>query len=143
MTGTGAGRNALGPETVRSGRKKLQGSEEAVPGYGETSQLHQPVPRRGAPQYAGSYQGTPQASGPLGFASSGGLPPYGNWGTQGKGGGRRCTLEGGGGAQEPDRSGGEGGQNCKGRTGQVERGGLEDPRLLGISGRGAQQGVVV
>ena len=28
-----------------TGRQKLQGGKEAVPGYGETSQLHQPVPR--------------------------------------------------------------------------------------------------
>ena len=50
-TGTSATRtrgDALGPKAVRTGRPKLQGGEEAVPGYGETHQLHQPVPRRRA-----------------------------------------------------------------------------------------------
>ena len=45
---TGTGGDALGPEAVRTGRPKLQGGEEAVPGYGETPQFHQPVPGRGA-----------------------------------------------------------------------------------------------
>ena len=45
---TGTGGDALGPEAVQTGRPKLQGGEEAVPGYRKTHQLHQPVPGREA-----------------------------------------------------------------------------------------------
>ena len=46
---TGTGGEALGLETFRPGHQELQGSEGAILEYGEPSQFHQLVPRRGAP----------------------------------------------------------------------------------------------
>ena len=60
-----------------------------------------------------------------------------------EGGRRRGAPEGSWRAQEPDRGSGEGGQDCKDRMGQVERGGPEDPQLLGVFGRCTKQGEVI
>ena len=90
-TGTstiGTGGDALGPEAVRLSHPKLQSGEEAVPRYGEAHQLYQPVPGRRARRHAGLDQGTPFTIGRFGFASLDGLPPEGEWGTQGEGGQR-------------------------------------------------------
>ena len=119
-TGTstiGTERDALGPEAVRLSCPKLQSGEEAVPGYGEAHQLHQPVPGRRARRHARPDQGTPYTIGRFGLASPDGLPPEGEWGTQGEGGRRRRNLEGERGVEGPNPGNGERSENRKGRAG--------------------------